>query len=158
MKAKKPNSKQGAPSPTRTPRARLLLCDDQKLIRTRVREILKAVPSIEIVGEAADGRTAVAMALQLKPDVVLMDVSMPNLNGIEATRQILSRLPKTRVLAFSVESDAETVRSMFAAGARGYLIKTGDPVELVVALQKVLAGDYFFGIKPSAPPSWPQHD
>ena len=134
------------------------MCDDQKLIRTRVREILKAVPSIEIVGEAADGRTAVAMALQLKPDVVLMDVSMPNLNGIEATRQILSRLPKTRVLAFSVESDAETVRSMFAAGARGYLIKTGDPVELVVALQKVLAGDYFFGIKPSAPPSWPQHD
>ena len=158
MKPKKTNHKQGSAPQPRTAPARLLLCDDQKLIRTRVREILKAVPSIEIIGEAADGKGAVALALQLKPDIVLMDVSMPELNGIEATRQILSRLPNTRVLAFSVESDAETIRRMFAAGARGYLIKTGEPVDLVLALQKVLAGEYFLGAKPNIEPNWPKHD
>lgn len=155
-KKTKPQSR-GASLPEKTP-MRLLVCDDQELIRARVREILKAVPSIEIVGEAADGRAAVAMALELKPDVILMDVSMPQLNGIDTTRQILSRSPGIRVLAYSVESDAETIRQMFAAGARGYLIKTGDPVELVVALRRVAAGKYFLGAKPNGPSAWPQRD
>ena len=158
MKPKKAKPQSGAtPLPRKAP-TRLLVCDDQQLIRTQVREILKAVPSIEVVGEAADGRAAVAMAFELKPDVILMDVSMPHLNGIETTHQILSRSPDIRVLAYSVESDEETMRQMFAAGARGYLIKTGDPVELVVALRKVAEGGYFIGAKPRGPSNWPQRD
>jgi DNA-binding NarL/FixJ family response regulator len=121
--------------------ARLLLCDDQPLVRIRVRQFLKQTTCFEVVGEAVDGRSAVSMALSLRPDVVLMDVSMPDLNGIEATGQITAQAPGIRVLAYSANSDEDTIRRMFMAGAQGFLRKSGDPVELITALKKVLGGE-----------------
>lgn len=129
--------------------ARLLIVDDQKLIRFRVREILTGLNNIKIVGEAADGRVAVSMALNLKPDIILMDVSMPEQSGIDATRQILIQEPQIRILAHSGDSDESTVRRMFAAGACGYINKTGDPADLVSALVKVLAGERYLRIQPN---------
>jgi DNA-binding NarL/FixJ family response regulator len=139
-------------------RARLLVCDDQKLIRTRVRQMLKGVASIEIVGEAADGPSAVLMACQLRPDLVLMDLSMPGLDGSEATRQLLARCPEIRVLAFSADSTTASMRKMFNAGARGYLIKTGDPAELVAALELVHAGGCFISAPTNPSAVAPRHD
>jgi len=85
------------------------------------------------------------MALELKPDLVLMDVLMPDLDGVEATRQIRDLLPATHIVALSSDPSAETVEKMFAAGARGYLLKTDDPHEWIVGLQNVLAGSCFVG-------------
>jgi DNA-binding NarL/FixJ family response regulator len=130
------------PSLTPNP-VRILLCDDQKLIRSRLREVFAELPHIQVVGEAATGAEAVKMAIELKPDIVLMDVSMPDMDGIEATRQIIARAPGLRVLAFSADFDADHTRRMFAAGACGYLLKTADPVELLVAIQTVLSGKRF---------------
>jgi DNA-binding NarL/FixJ family response regulator len=113
-----------------------------------VRETLEDLGSIQVVGEAADGRSALKLALELNPDVVLMDVSMPGLDGIEVTRRLLAQSPNTRVLAFSMDRNTETIQKMFDAGARGYLIKTDDPVDWVVAVQKVLAGEQFVGSSP----------
>ena len=135
---------------------RLLLCDDQNLVRARVREILARVPSFEVVGEAADGRSAVDLALELKPDLVLMDVSMPKLTGAEATQQLVARLPGIRILAFSADASAEHVNQMRAAGARGYLLKTGHAEELLAALTKVLAGEPFFVAPGSRLPDGPR--
>jgi DNA-binding NarL/FixJ family response regulator len=138
--------------------ARLLLCDDQKLIRTRVRQILRQLPAIQVIGEASDGRLAVSMALELKPDIILMDVSMPELNGIQATRQILSQSPGMLVLAYSADTNEHTVRQMFTAGACGFVSKTGDPTELISALSKVLAGEPFFSVQANDAPRWPRLD
>jgi DNA-binding NarL/FixJ family response regulator len=143
--------------PTANP-VRLLLCDDQKLVRTRVRQLFREHSTIQMVGEADDGRSAVKMALELEPDIVLMDVSMPHLDGIEATRQILARLPGIQIIGFSSDFDPETVKKMRAAGARGFVFKGADLVELLVALQKVAAGEPFVTVGPSARRHWPRHD
>jgi LuxR family maltose regulon positive regulatory protein len=143
--------------PTRNP-VRLLICDDQLLVRSRVREILRHVSTIRVIGEACDGRTAVRLASELKPDIILMDVSMPDLNGIEATRQIVTDVPGIAVLGYSADSGERTVRQMLAAGARGYLSKTGDPAELITALTKALAGEEFVGVQPTNGTYWPRRD
>jgi DNA-binding NarL/FixJ family response regulator len=132
----------GSPAPNTTPSgpARVLVCDDQPFIRSFLRKRLSECGFV-VVGEAEGGHSAVAMALKLKPDVVIMDVSMPELNGIEATRQILARAPGIQVLAYSTDGGPETIKQMLAAGARGYLLKTGDLVELVLAIRKVQAGE-----------------
>jgi DNA-binding NarL/FixJ family response regulator len=127
---------------------RLLICDDQMMVRTGIRQMLKRTSSIQVIGEASDGHSAVKMALELQPDIVLMDVSMPDLDGVEATRQVLSKAPGIKVLAFSVDSSAETISKMLNAGARGYLFKSNIATELILALQKVLAGDLFLSTKP----------
>jgi len=142
---------------TRNP-VRLLICDDQLLVRSRVREILRHESTIRLIGEAGDGRTAVRLASELKPDIILMDVSMPDLNGIEATRQILTDMPGIAVLGYSADSDERTVRQMLAAGARGYLNKTADPAELITALAKVLAGEQFVAVQPTNGAHWPRRD
>ncbi len=140
----KPRNRKSKPRPARADQPlRVLVCDDQQLVRVCLRKLFNRVRKVQIIGEAATGRQAVALAIQLKPDIVLMDVSMPVLNGIEATRQILAKSPGIRVLGFSFASDPKTVGEMLAAGARGYLLKTNDPVELIVAFQKVLAGRKF---------------
>ena len=143
--------------PTRNP-VRLLICDDQLLVRSRVREILRHVSTIRVIGEAGDGRAAVRLASELEPDIILMDVSMPDLNGIEATRQIVTDIPGIAVLGYSADSDEHTVRQMLAAGARGYLSKTGDPAELITALTKLLADEEFVGVQPTNGTHWPRRD
>lgn len=119
---------------------RILLADDHRLFREGLRSLLKEEADMEVVAEASDGRTAVEQAGELKPDVVAMDISMPDLNGIEATRQIASRVPGTRVLCLSVHSDSRFVEGMLKAGASGYLLKDCANEELIQAIRAVAAG------------------
>ena len=101
----------------------ILLVDDTALIRQTVRDLLEPLPAVRLAGEAADGETAVKMAIDLQPDVVVMDVQMPGLNGIEATRQIKEALPRTSIIGFSIQSDATIRREMHEAGAATFLAK-----------------------------------
>jgi two-component system response regulator NreC len=102
---------------------RILLADDHILVRQGFKLILAEQPDMQIAGEAANGREAVELAEKLQPDVVIMDVTMPELNGIEATRRITAAAPRSRVLALSMHKDAVYVREILRAGARGYLLK-----------------------------------
>jgi DNA-binding NarL/FixJ family response regulator len=122
---------------------RVLLCDDRPLVRARSRETLANAPAVSVIGEADGGHAGVRMALELKPDVVVMDVDMPDLDGIEATRQILAQAPYIKVLAFSAGSSWSLVREMLSAGASGYLVKGSDPDELVRAITAVMAGTHY---------------
>lgn len=125
---------------TQTP-IRILLADDHSLVRQGFRRILEAHPDLEIVGEASDGRQAVEEAARLQPGVVVMDVAMPGLNGIDATRQICETCPRTRVLALSMHRDAVYVREILRAGARGYLLKDAIDADLVSAVRAVARGE-----------------
>jgi len=118
---------------------RVLICDDHALLRETLRLLLAAQPAIDVVGEAADGRAAIACCAQLHPDVVLMDTAMPGLNGIEATAVITHRWPRTRVLMLSGYQQAERVRAALAAGASGYLLKHAPASELLAAIASVAA-------------------
>jgi two-component system, NarL family, response regulator NreC len=111
------------------------------VVRQGFRMILGAQPDMEIVGEAGNGREAVAMSEQLQPDVVVMDVAMPELNGIEATRRITESAPHTRVLALSMHKDSVYVREILRAGARGYLLKDSIDVDLLAAVRAVARGE-----------------
>lgn len=122
---------------------RVLLCDDQMSIRTHLRKVFGNTPRVEVVGEASGGRRGVELALELTPDVVIMDISMPDLNGIEATRQIRDRLPTSRVVIFSSESSAETVDQVFLAGACAYVVKSRNADELVHAVHVVMRGERY---------------
>lgn len=119
---------------------RVLLADDHKIVRDGLRAMLDAQPQIQVVGEAEDGRTAVDMALQLHPDIVVMDIGMAGLNGIDATRRIVAELPTTRVVALSMHTDRRFVSEMLAAGASAYLVKDGAFEDLIVAIQAVMRG------------------
>ncbi|TMK27995.1 MAG: response regulator transcription factor, partial [Actinobacteria bacterium] len=120
---------------------RVLLCDDQALVRGGFRMILDARPDIEVVGEAEDGLQAVAQVRALQPDVVLMDVRMPNLDGIEATRRIVSSSSSARVLILTTFDPDEYVYEAIRAGASGFLLKDVEPEELVDAIRVVAAGN-----------------
>ena len=120
---------------------RLLLADDQALVRGGFRLILDAEPDMEVVAEAADGNRAVEQALETRPDLVLMDVRMPELDGIEATRRLLGELPSTRVLMLTTFDLDEYVVEAFRAGASGFLLKTAPPQQLVAAVRTVHDGD-----------------
>src|SRR5579871_2586139 len=104
-------------------RIRILLADDHAVVRQGFKMILGAQSDMEIVGEAGNGREAVELIEKLKPDVVAMDVAMPELNGIEATRRVTASVPHTRVIALSMHKDSVYVREVLRAGARGYLLK-----------------------------------
>ncbi|MBI5817908.1 MAG: response regulator transcription factor [Verrucomicrobia bacterium] len=121
-------------------KTRVLLADDHKIMREGLRSLLAITPGLEVVGEAGDGRTAVQMALKLTPDVVVMDIGMPDLNGVDATRQIKARLPGTKVIALSLHSDERFITGMFKAGASGYLLKDGAFEELACAIRTVIDG------------------
>ncbi len=122
-------------------RIRILLADDHAVVRQGFRMILGSQPDLEIVGEAATGREAVELAETLRPDLVVMDVAMPELNGIEATRRLASTLPHTRVLALSMHKDSVYVREILRAGARGYLLKDAFDRDLLAAVRAVARGE-----------------
>ena len=124
-------------------RIRILLADDHAVVRQGFKMILAAQPDMEIVGEAANGREAVELAEQLRPDVVVMDVSMPELNGIEATRRLASLVPRARVVALSMHKDSVYVREILHAGARGYLLKDSGAADLVAAIRAVASGESY---------------
>jgi len=132
-------------APRMNPNSRItvLLVDDHKDIRTELRNLLDAESDILVVGEAADGKQAVEMALKLTPGVVVMDIAMPKLNGLEATRQIRQVLPATKVLICSVHSDEAYVESAMAAGAAGYISKQTFAKVLVTAIRAVQKGNTF---------------
>ena len=121
-------------------RLRLLLADDHGMFREGLRALLEKQTDIQVVGEAANGREAVRLARDLKPTVVVMDVSMPDLGGVEATRRILKRSPKAKVIALSMHSDRRFVVEMLRAGAQGYLLKDCAYDELVRAIRTVAGG------------------
>jgi len=105
------------------PRISILLADDTDLIRQTLRSMLEPLPAVTLAGEAADGESAVKMALDLQPDIVVMDIQMPKLDGIEATRRIMQALPRTSIIGFSVQTDATIHRAMHEAGAITFLGK-----------------------------------
>jgi len=117
-----------------------IIADDHQLVRETIGPLLEERLDIRIVGGAADGRTAVDLAIELKPDIVLMDVSMPRLNGIEATRQIVAQSPDTKVLGLSMHSDTRFVTRMLQAGASGYFLKDSGVYDLLDAVRTVLDG------------------
>jgi two-component system response regulator NreC len=120
---------------------RILLADDHALVRQGFRMILSAQPDMEIIGEAGNGREAVELAEKLQPDLVIMDVTMPELNGIEATRRLTGVSPRARVLALSMHKDSVYVREILRAGARGYLLKDSVDTDLIAAVRAVAKGE-----------------
>ncbi|MDQ6700287.1 MAG: response regulator transcription factor, partial [Acidobacteriota bacterium] len=119
------------------------MADDHAVVRQGFRLILSHEPDMEIVGEAGNGREALALCGELKPDVVVMDVAMPELNGMEATRRLIASSPNTRVLALSMHKDGVYVREMLRAGARGYLLKDSIDRDLLAAVRAVAKGESY---------------
>jgi DNA-binding NarL/FixJ family response regulator len=122
-------------------RHRVLLAEDHALVRAGLRALLSSLPNIEVVGEAEHGGEALKLITQLRPDVVVMDLAMPILNGIEATRRAMKLRPSPRVLALSMHDETEYVRQALIAGASGYLLKSARPAELELALNAVIRGE-----------------
>lgn len=124
-------------------RIKVLLCDDHTLFREGIKAILKDEASIEIVGEAADGRQAVAKALQLHPDVILMDIAMPDLSGFDATRRILQSNAKAKVIILTMYEEEEVINRCLAAGASGYVLKDAPRAHLIHAIDVVNKGGQY---------------
>ncbi len=118
---------------------KILIADDHGILREAITSLLNNEFGMEVIGEAQDGRTAVQLAKELLPDVVIMDIAMPGLNGIEATRQIVRKMPNIKVIALSVYADRRSVREMLKAGASGYVPKLCAFNELVTAIQNVVS-------------------
>jgi len=123
---------------------RILLADDHTVVRQGLRKVLEERPDWIVVAEAGNGRDAVKHAEELKPDIAILDVAMPLLNGIEATRQIVKRAPATRVLVLTMHSDEAYVNQILKAGASGYLLKDSADVDLIEAVSAVSQGKSFF--------------
>ncbi len=122
---------------------RVLLAEDHTIVRKGLLSLLEAEEDIQVAGEAEDGRQAVSLVKKIHPDVVLMDISMPKLNGLEATRQIKKILPDVKVLILTVHTDEEYVYQILKAGASGYLVKQAAVEELIIAIKSVYKGDFF---------------
>ena len=123
---------------------RILLADDHEIVRRGLRALLETHPGWEVCGEAADGRAAVELAQKLSPDIVVMDIGMPQLNGFEATRQILERTRGIEVLVLSMHDSEQMVREVIGAGARGYVLKSDAGRDLVAAVEALLRREQFF--------------
>ena len=123
---------------------RILLADDHTVMRSGLRLLLERQPHLKVVGEAADGRQAVALSEAANPDVVIMDIGMPNLNGIEAARQIVTRSPHTAIAILSMHSDESYVIRALKAGARAYLLKDSAEADLLAAVRALTEGKSFF--------------
>jgi len=125
-------------------KVRILIADDHGIVRTGLRLQLERNESFEVIGEAADGREAVRLAEELEPDIVIMDIAMPNLNGIQAAAQIVKGHPATGVIILSMHSDEAYITRTLAAGAKGYLLKENAEVDLYRAIEVVAQGKPFF--------------
>lgn len=123
----------------------VLLVDDHRMVREGLRLILDQAPDIEVIGEAECGRSALEMMEHLKPDIVVMDIGMPGLNGIEATRQARMRCPQVRLLGLSTYTDRQYILRMLDAGASGYVPKSAAADELIKAIQTVMRGEVYLG-------------
>jgi DNA-binding NarL/FixJ family response regulator len=128
-----------------TDRISVLIADDHPVFRQGLHALLEGVPDIELIGEAADGDAAVSAALQLKPDVVLMDVRMPGLNGIDATRRIVAADSSIGILVLTMFEDDDSVFAAMRAGARGYLLKGSEQEEVMRAIRSIASGEAIFG-------------
>lgn len=126
----------------------VLLADDHAVLRAGLRALLSAEPDIEVVGEAADGQEAVALAERLRPNVVVMDISMPKMDGLRATRQIVARLPETKVLVLTMHAEEQYLLQVLEAGGAGYVLKNSADTELLEALRVVHRGQAY--LYPSA--------
>lgn len=122
---------------------RILLCDDHLLIRASLKSLIGEFPSVQVVGEAGDGREALEHAGKLQPHVVLMDIAMPGLNGLEATRRLVKDHPQVRVVMLSMHADESHVLQALRAGASGYVLKGSAPRELEMAIEAVARGEIF---------------
>ena len=119
---------------------RVLLADDHNIVRYSLRRLLEGTEELEVVAEAHDGREAVELARKHQPDVVLMDVAMPEMDGVDATRRLQAEAPAVHVIALSAHSDERLVADMLSAGARGYVLKEAAPEELTAAIERVARG------------------
>jgi DNA-binding NarL/FixJ family response regulator len=124
---------------------RVLVADDHRLFRDGLRALLNSVPDLEVVGEAGDGEEVVAQAAVLQPDVILMDLQLPGINGVEATRRILNSQPRVNVLVLTMFEDTDTVMAAMRAGARGYILKDADEEALLRSVRAVASGEALFG-------------
>lgn len=124
---------------------RLMIADDHKLFREGIKALLAVTDDIEIVGEAEDGDSALKQARELEPDVILMDINMPGMNGIRATEQILEKQPQTRIIMLTMLEDDVSIFHAMRAGARGYLLKGADPQEVLSVIRAVAEGQALFG-------------
>ena len=122
---------------------RILIADDHGVIRAGLCALLADFPDLSVVGEAADGIEAIAKTIELKPDILLMDLSMPNVGGIEATRQLAHSQPKTRILILTVHEDESLLKEVIRAGAAGYIIKRAAQEDLIHAIRVVARGDLY---------------
>src|SRR6266481_1936860 len=130
---------------------RVLLADDHKLVRAGIRSLLERLPELEVVAEASDGREAIRLVEQNKPQIVLMDLAMPELNGLEATRHLTRTFPEVRVLVLSIYADEEHVYQALRAGAAGYLLKGAATEELELAIRSVARGETYLSPPVSRP-------
>jgi DNA-binding NarL/FixJ family response regulator len=123
---------------------RILIADDHEIVRRGIRTLLENHPGWEVCGEAVDGRDAIEKAAQLRPDLALLDVGMPNLNGLDAARQILAAAPRTRVLILTMHESEQIVREVLEVGARGFLLKTDAARDMVSAVEALQRRSTFF--------------
>lgn len=126
---------------------KILLADDHTIMREGLRCLIEKESDLKVVAEAEDGRTAVRLAREVSPDMVIIDITMAGLNGVEATRQILTEAPNVKVLAVSMHSDEQFVAGMLRAGASGYFLKDCSPEELVHAIRAVIGGEIYLSSK-----------
>ena len=160
---------EAVPSAPTEPGLTVLIADDHRLFRDGLRTLLRSMPDAELVGEATNGLEAVELAAKLQPDVVIMDIRMPELDGIEATRRIVRECPNVRVLMVTMLEDDGSVFAAMRAGARGYVLKGADHAEVVRAIRAVGSGeaifspmiaarmtDYFAGLQPAGSNVFPE--
>ncbi len=129
------------------PKTSILIADDHEVVIAGIKSSLRDREGFDVIGEALDGRQALELVASLKPDIVIMDISMPNLNGVEATRQIKKLFPDTRVIIYTVFPNEEYVIELFKAGISGYVLKQDPFSDLILAINAVKAGGTFFSTK-----------